>query len=767
MMPNVTRGGRMAGLVMYLAGPGRANEHTNPQLIAGHDMVTFAVEPGRALSADDALDIANILDFSRKQHGTRVLVSEREFDEARGEYVTTGKKDAHVWHASLSLKAEEGELAREKWAEVAHDFVEKMGFIDPEGVKTSRWAAIHHGASKNGNDHIHIAVQLVREDGTKADVRHDFKRAQRVSNEIEKKHGLTVLASREHGYGISGDKPAELARAQDRDSGMTERAELRRRARTCLATASSQGEYIRHLQDLGVHVQPRFAKGDRNTIAGYRLAFPSASKDQGGDGRQIWYSPSKLDRSLAWPRIEERYGDAGRAEAVDLMHQIREKTVSQPVEAKEVHRFSAESYEKLISGKVGPDTMANIYARLSISMEKNSHGPLVRLSDDFSRVAWSMRGHQLPDEVLYRQRGGHHTSAQHASHQPAQGRNGGAGQLGQQWLMATQVGRRGPVKDWVSLLAQANRIARIVTETNLTRERAQLAGTLHSTLDVAEVLCRERAPRTENTVTPEKRAAQRAAQRVEELRGLMKQREAQDYAEVQDAKTKSLESHAVVSTARGELKAAKQAAVQAADRYEGLVSGVRKELGSEVVEDARRGRDADVKVFDAGLLSRGRVTQESDAIRRELASRWDVPVGERVKPQKQRSSNPFTSSTSEVDRLWSRWTDAVVDKHAPQRLDTPEIREAQAARDEAAEHRDQALAQVDEAKQASRQAEHRAEMLEQRHLRTSPSTYLTRAEESELARIEGRRDPSQYHSPEAARGPIVSPGKDRDSGYER
>ena len=116
MMPNVTRGGRMAGLVMYLAGPGRANEHTNPQLIAGHDLVTFAVEPGRALSADDALDIANILDFSRKQHGTRVQVSEREFDEARGEYVTTGKKDAHVWHASLSLKADEGELTREKWA---------------------------------------------------------------------------------------------------------------------------------------------------------------------------------------------------------------------------------------------------------------------------------------------------------------------------------------------------------------------------------------------------------------------------------------------------------------------------------------------------------------------------------------------------------------------------------------------------------------------------------------------------------------------------
>ncbi|MBM4570415.1 hypothetical protein GS489_08660 [Rhodococcus hoagii] len=48
---------------------------------------------------------------------------------------------------------------------IAQRFVEEMGFIDPDGAKSSRWVAIHHGQSKNGNDHIHIAVQMVREDG--------------------------------------------------------------------------------------------------------------------------------------------------------------------------------------------------------------------------------------------------------------------------------------------------------------------------------------------------------------------------------------------------------------------------------------------------------------------------------------------------------------------------------------------------------------------------------------------------------------------------
>lgn len=35
MIPNVVRGDRMGGLMVYLAGPGRQNEHTEPHLVAG------------------------------------------------------------------------------------------------------------------------------------------------------------------------------------------------------------------------------------------------------------------------------------------------------------------------------------------------------------------------------------------------------------------------------------------------------------------------------------------------------------------------------------------------------------------------------------------------------------------------------------------------------------------------------------------------------------------------------------------------------------
>src|SRR5512138_3785711 len=128
MMPNITRGGSMAGLIMYLRGPGRANEHTAPHVVAGHDVMVELAGAG-VLSVDVGLDVANALDLPSKLFGTDVTVPVFEVDEATGERRPTGeRRDAHVWHCSLSVKAEEGELSDEKWAAIATEFVEAMGF---------------------------------------------------------------------------------------------------------------------------------------------------------------------------------------------------------------------------------------------------------------------------------------------------------------------------------------------------------------------------------------------------------------------------------------------------------------------------------------------------------------------------------------------------------------------------------------------------------------------------------------------------------------
>ena len=70
-MPNITRGERMSGLIVYLAGPGRANEHTEPHLVAG-DSAVMAWHDDSELSRDDALRIARELDQPRRAYGVTV-----------------------------------------------------------------------------------------------------------------------------------------------------------------------------------------------------------------------------------------------------------------------------------------------------------------------------------------------------------------------------------------------------------------------------------------------------------------------------------------------------------------------------------------------------------------------------------------------------------------------------------------------------------------------------------------------------------------------
>ena len=159
MIPNVTRGDRMGGLLTYLVGPGKRNEHTDPHLVAG-DPALLAWHDDHELSKGDALAIARHLDRPRTAFGVEVA-------------------GGHVWHCSLSIRADEGELSDEKWGQIAAGFMAKMGLDDNEGSKAPpRWVAVRHGLSASGNDHIHLVVNLVREDGTKVSVHNDFSRAQ-------------------------------------------------------------------------------------------------------------------------------------------------------------------------------------------------------------------------------------------------------------------------------------------------------------------------------------------------------------------------------------------------------------------------------------------------------------------------------------------------------------------------------------------------------------------------------------------------------------
>jgi len=215
-----------------------------------------------------------------------------------------------------------------------------MGFDDNEGLKAPcRWVAVRHGVSANGNDHVHLAVNLVREDGTKASVHRDFKRAQDAARALEVKFGLEELESVGAERATRGYDPAEReaqararARAQhererpaagasvpswerleagERDARVAAqmrvaqpRHELARSVRACAVASTDEGEFVRRLRRSGVLVRPRYADARVDVISGYSVA----TRPQHGE-RPIWYGGGTLGRDLALPRLRRQWPD--------------------------------------------------------------------------------------------------------------------------------------------------------------------------------------------------------------------------------------------------------------------------------------------------------------------------------------------------------------------------------------------------------------------------------------------------------------------------
>jgi len=298
-MPNITRGGNARGLLSYLFGPGRTNEHTDQHIIAGTDDIADAqFFGGRVLSNDEALRVGARLDLDRLEHGTEVLGTRTHWDYTRQTMVTDGRGPAHVWHCSLTLHPDEAPLSDDQWSRIANDFMDEMGLTDAAGKAPCRWVAVRHGTNSGGGDHIHIACVLIREDGTKANVWRDYVRAQAACNTLEHKYGLAVVESRERQRGALGETPAEQRTANEKGTGLTDRARLELAIRAAAAGAETETEFVTALREQGVLVRPRYARGTREYVDGYSVACRPS-----GDQRPHWIGGGYVARDLSLRRL--------------------------------------------------------------------------------------------------------------------------------------------------------------------------------------------------------------------------------------------------------------------------------------------------------------------------------------------------------------------------------------------------------------------------------------------------------------------------------
>lgn len=305
MIPNIVTGGDTGGLMRYLVGPGRANEHENPHVIAGSRDIVRKWGDWETISVSQASEIATRLDAYMHETGTFPTGKARRFNPATGAVEWNGEIEAnHVWHCSLSLSPEEAALGDEVWGRIASDFMSEMGFSGTDGKAPCRWVAIHHGSAKNGGDHIHIAATIVREDGTKWSPWYDQRRAQKACNVLEHRYGLLVVESREHARGSRCDSAAAQNAAKRAGTSRTDRAVLEERLRAAATAAASEADFVRRARRLGVRLHPRFASGRIDIVVGYSAALRTENGQQ-----TRWWGGGRIARDLTLTQLRTRWQD--------------------------------------------------------------------------------------------------------------------------------------------------------------------------------------------------------------------------------------------------------------------------------------------------------------------------------------------------------------------------------------------------------------------------------------------------------------------------
>ncbi|MEU1121856.1 MULTISPECIES: relaxase/mobilization nuclease domain-containing protein [unclassified Streptomyces] len=377
MIPNAAQGRDVPGLVRYLFGPGKANEHRDQRVIAASDDVVLLAD-AHCGGPGELAHLAAELEAPRQLFGTEV-------------------KDGHVWHCSLSLAEDEGQLSDERWADVARRMVAGMDFEAVGDKAPCRWVAVHHGPSKNGNDHIHLVVNLVRNDGSAADIWQYKRRSQRVCGQIERDMGLRVVEGRASGRTLPGFKRGEKEAATRRGQPEPARMALARRVRAAAVTAASETDFVRNLRGSGVIVRPRYAKGGRTAVIGYSVARHTTD-----EASPIWYGGGRLGRDLTLSQLRGQWPDSDPSQAVTTWGERGagpHPKVGAHMRDESAWQVAAEQIQNVREqlAEVPPDDTvrwaqaaqeaAGVLAVLSARMEPHSPGPLAQAADVLARSA--------------------------------------------------------------------------------------------------------------------------------------------------------------------------------------------------------------------------------------------------------------------------------------------------------------------------------------------------------------------------------------------
>ena len=306
MISKIQRGRDVGGLLAYLFGPGKHNEHTDPHVVAHWSGLPAETVPAAVDGAPDLGPLTADLKTDLRAAGL------------------LGGQDT-VWHCSVAIPAGDGALGDAQWREVAEAIAEAVGLEDDQAGAV-RWVAVRHGLSTAGNDHIHIAAALAGRTRhgdavNRTFLARDYAKVRAVCNGFERAWRLTGTGS---GTGAAHRDPtrAETEIAARRGMTSEQRVRLERAVRSAAVASRGPAELAARLASEGITATfTRESEQRPGTFLG--VTFHTADYSDAA-GVPVAFSGRSLARDLSAPALQARWdaragavpaGEPGRAMA--------------------------------------------------------------------------------------------------------------------------------------------------------------------------------------------------------------------------------------------------------------------------------------------------------------------------------------------------------------------------------------------------------------------------------------------------------------------
>lgn len=277
MIAAISRMGSAAALARYLHGPGRSNEHT------------YAGRPGGAVIAGTAGRPGSGMGWAKDLHRAAAGASNRQVRRP-------------IWHCSLRAAPGDRIMADTEWRQIAAKFTEAMG------IEQLPWVAVRHG-----DDHIHLAVCRVADDGTVWKGSNDRRAAQQACTLIEADHRLEIaprLRSKPRRGPDSQVRPGEHAKAQ-RTGRTPQRVVLAEKVIAVVQVTAGRGReaFDNECARVGIITAANVATGT-GRISGYTFSDSAVPS-----GERLVFKASQLHKCLSWAQLAPVLDEATQASA--------------------------------------------------------------------------------------------------------------------------------------------------------------------------------------------------------------------------------------------------------------------------------------------------------------------------------------------------------------------------------------------------------------------------------------------------------------------